>query len=74
MVLKNATEAETAAERYLQDRFDAPEGNIEESRVDFDGNFYEVSGHYTAKANGERVDFKVKIDQEGNVVGWNLTP
>lgn len=46
MVLKNATEAELAAEKYLHERFDAPEGNVEVSRVDFEGNFYEVSGHW----------------------------
>jgi hypothetical protein len=70
--LKNATEAEVAAEVYLVERFSAPEGNVEVSRVDFDGNFYEVCGHYVREGN--RVDFKVKIEREGNVVGWSLTP
>lgn len=74
MVLKNATEAEAAAENYLSERFDAPEGNVEVTRVDFDGSFYEVSGHYSARASGERVDFKIKIDRDGNAVGWVLSP
>lgn len=42
------------------------------SRVDFDGNFYEVSGHW--ETDRGRVDFRVKLDREGNVVGWSLSP
>ena len=72
MVLENATEAEVAAEKYLSERFDAPEGNTDVSRVDFDGNFYEVLGHWVTDKG--RVDFKVKVDREGNVVGWALSP
>ncbi len=72
MVLKNADEAETAVERWLVERFGAPEGHVEVSRVDFDGNFYEISGHYAT--SGNRVDFKAKVDRDGNVVGWTLSP
>lgn len=74
LVLKNADEAEIAAEHWLVERFSAAEGNVEVSRVDFDGSFYEVVGHYTSISTKNRVDFKVKLDRDGNIVGWNLTP
>jgi hypothetical protein len=72
VVLKNADEAAAAAENYLCEKFDAPEGNIEVSRIEFDGDFFEVSGHW--ESSDGRVDYKVKIDREGNVVGWIMSP
>ena len=73
MSVKNCDEAEEIAKRFLQEKFDF--FNITIDSIDFDGSFFLVNGFNEEESEGlsEKTRFTVKIDTDGNVVGWKVT-
>lgn len=73
MSIKNCDEAEEMAKKFLGERFSYYHITIDS--VDFDGNYFLVKGVNEEKIGDqfEKTRFTVKIDTDGNVVGWKLT-
>lgn len=66
--IKTADEAEAIAKDYIQKRTEKTARDIGIIKVGFDGTFFTIHGYFTRE--GTLFDFGVKVDKEGNVVGW----
>lgn len=66
--INTADEAETVAINYIQQKSGKTAQDTSIVRVAFDGTFFSVYGSF--KQDEILFQFGVKIDKNGNVVGW----
>jgi hypothetical protein len=69
MTVRNCDEAEEIARKFLLEKFDF--SGIVINSIDFDGNFFSIDGLDEGKEGKPR--FTIKINTDGNVVGWKVT-